>query len=75
MTPIVHGLESEYGDRIAFQSFNVGEPEGRQAAETYRVRGHPTILIVNEQGDIVWTRVGVTPLADLKIAIEESINR
>lgn len=73
MTPIVNGLEQEYGDRIVFQSLNVDEPEGRVVAQTYRVRGHPTIVIVDSKGEVVWTGVGVIPTADLMAAIENAI--
>ncbi|RME81525.1 MAG: hypothetical protein D6775_13375 [Caldilineae bacterium] len=55
------GLEAEFGDRIAFQRLNVDEPEGRLAAQYYRVRGHPTVLLLDANGKIVWSRLGVQP--------------
>ncbi|MCO6453064.1 MAG: thioredoxin family protein [Caldilineales bacterium] len=73
MKPIVDGLESDYGDRIVFERLNVDEPDGRVAAQTYRVRGHPTIVIVDSKGDVVWNRVGVIPTADLMAAIENAM--
>jgi thioredoxin-like negative regulator of GroEL len=59
MAPIVDGLEADYGDRVAFQRLNTDEDDGRAAAQTYRVRGHPAIVVTNAQGDVVWTRLGV----------------
>ena len=73
MAPIVNGLETEYGDRIAFQRLNVDEPEGRMAARAYRIRGHPTIVLIDPQGEILWTTVGVIPREDVVQAIENAI--
>jgi thioredoxin-like negative regulator of GroEL len=61
MTPIVDGLEAEYGNRVAFQRLNANEDDGRAAAQAYRVRGHPAIVVLNAQGDVVWSRLGVQP--------------
>jgi thioredoxin-like negative regulator of GroEL len=59
MAPIVDGLEAEYGNRVAFQRLNADEDDGRAAAQTYRVRGHPAIVVLNPKGDVIWSRVGV----------------
>jgi thioredoxin-like negative regulator of GroEL len=72
MAPIVDGLESDYGDRVAFQRLNADEDDGRAAAQTYRVRGHPAIVVINAQGDVVWSRVGVQP-RDVVVSALESI--
>ncbi len=70
MTPIVNGLEAEYGEQIAFQHLDVDEPEGRLATRAYQARGHPTIVIIDPQGDILWKRPGVLSRADIVEAIE-----
>jgi thioredoxin-like negative regulator of GroEL len=69
MTPIVDGLEEEYGDRVAFQRMNVDQADGRAAAETYRVLGHPAIVILDAGGNVVFSRVGVQPRDDLAAAL------
>lgn len=70
MTPIVNGLESEFGDRILLRRLNVDEAEGRQAAQQYRTRGHPALILIDSDGVVLWSRVGVIPLEDLASAIE-----
>ena len=72
MAPIVDGLEAEYGNRVAFLRLNADEDDGRAAAQTYRVRGHPAIVVINAQGDVVWSRVGVQP-RDVVVSALESI--
>ncbi len=73
MTPIVNGLEAEYGERIAFQHLDVDEPEGRLAARAYQVRGHPTIIMIDPQGDILWKRPGVLSREEIVNAVETAI--
>jgi thioredoxin-like negative regulator of GroEL len=70
MAPIVDGLEADYGDRVAFQHLNADEDDGRAAAQTYRVRGHPAIVVLNPQGDVVWSRLGVQPREVVASALE-----
>jgi len=72
MAPIVDGLEAEYGDRVAFQRLNVDDDDGRIAAQHYRMRGHPAIVVINAQGNVVWSRVGVQP-GDVVASALESV--
>ena len=72
MAPIVDGLETEYGSQVAFQRLNADEDDGQAAAQTYRVRGHPAIVVLNPQGDVVWSRVGVQP-RDVVVSALESV--
>lgn len=73
MAPIVDGLEADYGDQIAFQHLNVDEDEGKAVADTFRVRGHPAIVVVDTSGRVVWSRVGVQPRADVAEVLESML--
>ena len=70
MAPIVDGLRADYGNQVAFQRLNADEDDGRAAAQTYRMRGHPAILVVNAHGDVVWSRLGVQPRDDVANVFE-----
>ena len=70
MAPIVDGLEADYGDRVAFQRLNTDEDDGRVAAQTYRLRGHPAVVVINAQGEVVWARLGVQPQDVVASALE-----
>lgn len=61
MRPIVNGLEGEYGDRIDFRRHNIIADEGNAWATEYGLRGHPAFLLVDEQGQEQWRRVGIVP--------------
>lgn len=58
MTPIVNGLEADYADRIVVQKLDANTPEGRQVMQSYRLRGHPAILLFDAAGEVVWQGLG-----------------
>ncbi len=70
MAPIVDGLEEQYGDQVSFQRVNVDEKDGKALAQRYRVRGHPAIVILDAADNVIWSRVGVLPRADVAGVLE-----
>ena len=74
MAPIVDGLEAEYADRVVFKRMNVNEADGSAAAQAYRVRGHPAIVVLDAGGNIVWSRVGVQPREEVAGALESVLS-
>ena len=60
MEPIVYGLEEEYGRQVDFIALNAADGAvGEQAFADYGLRGHPTIVIVQPDGEISWMGPGV----------------
>jgi len=57
----VNGLEQEYAGRIVFQKLNADEPDGRAALKAYNAPGHPTVILFDEKGRLVWMRTGAMP--------------
>ncbi|HHB91513.1 MAG TPA: hypothetical protein ENK60_09425 [Anaerolineae bacterium] len=57
----MNGLEQIYGDRVVFQRMNADEPDGRAALKAYKAPGHPTVVLIDAQGNVVWMRTGVLP--------------
>jgi thioredoxin-related protein len=74
MTPIVNGLENDYGDRIIFQHLNAAL-EGRALFQRYNVRGHPAYVILDEQGNVIWRLAGQVPREALEQGIERALER
>ncbi len=57
----MNGLEQEYGNRIVFQKLNADEPDGRAALKAYKAAGHPTVIIIDADGNLVWMQTGALP--------------
>lgn len=70
MTPIVNGLQAEYGDRVAFVQFNVDTPEGARVQQRYSLRGHPAYVLVDSRGQVTWQAVGQVSEDELRAHIE-----
>ncbi len=70
MTPIVNGLEQEFTGRATVVRLNAADPEHIQLQERYLVRGHPSFVILDANGEAVQTFVGAQPAETLSAALE-----
>ena len=46
------GLEAEFGDEVAFERLNAAEPAVLQLQQTYGLRGHPSVAILDANGSV-----------------------
>lgn len=58
MTPIVDGLEAQYGQQITFQRINANGSDGPAIMRAYRIQGHPTLLLFDQTGREVKRLIG-----------------
>ena len=72
--PIVDGLEKDYGDRVAFRQVDAGDPRTRGVLATYQVRGHPTFVVLNAEGEVIARRVGESGREPLERAIIDALS-
>ena len=74
MQPVVNGLNESYGDQIEFRELDANAPDGQQALKAYALPGHPSFVLLNPNGDVLWKGFGEQSResieAQLKIAIE-----
>lgn len=71
MQPIVNGLERTYEDRVAFERRNAAEPAHQASLRAYGLRGHPSYVIVDAEGQVLWSTSGPLPAAALQQKIEQ----
>jgi thioredoxin-like negative regulator of GroEL len=53
MKPVVHGLEAEYGEQIAFVYLNIDDPATEAAKQRFGYRVQPHFFLVDAQGNVV----------------------
>ena len=58
MQPIVDGLETEYLESVEFERINASTNEGLKIFDAYGLFGHPSYLILDETGEVLWQSVG-----------------
>ena len=71
MQPIVHGLETEYGDQIEFVYLNIDDPSTREAKEKYGYRVQPHFFLVTEDGEVIQQWLGVVQEEAFEQAFDE----
>lgn len=73
MQPIVNGLETEYADRVAAQQINADTSDGSEIFRSYSLFGHPSYLILDETGEVLWRSVGELQAEVIIDAVEEAL--
>ena len=58
MTPIVNGLESDFAGRAAVLQLDANDEENASLQQQYGMRGHPTFVVLDENGRAVQTFIG-----------------
>jgi hypothetical protein len=54
----VNGLEATYGEQLDFRSLDAGSGEGLQAFRAYNLLGHPSYLVLDPSGEVLWRAFG-----------------
>jgi len=71
MIPIVDGLASEFEGRITVLQLDAGLPENEQLQASYGLRGHPTFLVLDQEGNVIAQFIGPQTTETLRIALAE----
>lgn len=73
MQPIVDGLETEYHESVEFIQINASTPEGLEIFNSYSLFGHPSYLILDDTGEVLWQSVGEQSVEVLESALETTL--
>ena len=46
----MHGLENEFAEQINFVRLNVDQPDQARIQQSYGMRGHPSVVILDGDG-------------------------
>ena len=58
MAPVVNGLEEIYSSEIEFRRIDANSTEGRSAFQYFGLQGHPSYVLLNPEGDVLWQGLG-----------------
>ena len=73
MTPIVDGLAEKYQAEVVTKRINANEGEGPGIMRVYGIRGHPTVLVFDRQGQEAGRFTGPQPAETIEKMLEESL--
>ena len=74
IAPVLKKLIDEYDGRLKLAKVEVDEGENMKLAGHYKVRGFPTVLLINK-GEEIARFSGAKPLSFLRNFIDENINK
>lgn len=69
MMPIVNGLEDEFGDQLIVERLNADVEGVVDLMNEFGVRGHPSFVLLDENGRIQQTYIGPQDEAVLREGI------
>jgi hypothetical protein len=73
MQPIVDGLETEYRESVEFIHINASTTEGLDIFNAYSLFGHPSYLILDDAGKVLWQSVGEQQVENIQDALEAAL--
>lgn len=68
--PVVNGLEEEYGERLQVVRLNFNDRANDGVISALGVRGHPTIVLLDREGEVGRTWFGTATAEDLRPLVE-----
>ena len=63
------GLEAEFSGRVHFARLNVDEPEQARIQQSYGMRGHPSVVILDANGEPTQRYFGAEEAETLRAAL------
>lgn len=64
------GLEGEFGGQVEFRRIDAGTQDGQAVFRAYGLRGHPSYVVVDPSGEVLWTSLGEQPAEALESQIK-----
>ena len=75
MTPVVNGLETTFGEQVDIRSLNANSSHGGSVFRGYGLPGHPSYVILDPQGEVLWSAFGPQSAGTLEEVIEDAISK
>ena len=75
MEPVVNGLKEKYMSDVEFRYIDAYSEEGQPIFQQFKLQGHPSYVLLNPAGDILWQSVGEQPIELLEENIRSSLGR
>ncbi len=69
----MNGIEAEFTGRVTVVRLNVGEPDNARIQADYGVRGHPSVVILDEAGEVTQRFFGAETPEALRAALNNAI--
>ena len=69
------GVENEYQETVEFVRINASTSEGSEIFDAYSLFGHPSYLILDDTGKVLWQSVGEQSVDMLENALKAALKK
>ena len=69
----MNGIEAEFKGQVTVVRLNAAEPENARLQTDYGVRGHPSIVILDESGLVTKRFIGAQTAETLRAALNDVV--
>jgi len=69
----VNGIEAEFEGQVTVVRLNAAEPDNARLQTDYGVRGHPSVVILDESGRVTQRYIGAQTAETLRAALNEAV--
>ena len=73
MAPIVHGLESEYSQRVTFVYLDITDPANDEFLRSFGFRGTPHFWLLDGSGELIQQWLGIVSDADFRASFDSNL--
>jgi len=73
MQSIVEGLENKYQKTVVFVGINASTSAGLEIFNSYSLIGHPSYLILDDTGKVLWQSVGKQSTEKIQNALKVAL--
>ncbi|MCJ7658215.1 MAG: hypothetical protein MUO67_03590 [Anaerolineales bacterium] len=70
MESVVDRLENDFGKQVEFRRIDAGTQDGQAVFRAYGLQGHPSYVMVDPSGEVLWTGLGEQSAETLKSQIK-----
>jgi hypothetical protein len=73
MEPVVNGLEGNYSEQVQVRRLDANSSEGSDAFRHYQLLGHPSYVLLNPRGVVMWKGLGEISKVELEGQIQTAL--
>ncbi|MFZ9856840.1 MAG: hypothetical protein ACO3F2_00725 [Roseiflexaceae bacterium] len=74
MHPVVDGIQSQYTDVLTIYKLDYNQPADQRIAQTYAVRSHPVVIVIDQTGAQVSRFNGVVSEVEVVSALRNLVD-
>ena len=75
MAPVVNGLEAAFGGQLDIRSLDANSSEGKPVFQYYNLPGHPSYVVLDPRGEVLWSGFGPQSVEALEEVVKEAISK